>query len=175
MKLQIVFFAGLLVLTACNSQESSKVTRKKSVNTSFKAVKVNTNRILTAEIEGMTCVMGCGASIRKELRATEAVSTVEFDFKEGRKSNTATIAFDKDKITVDKIINIISTINEKQFKVGKTSSKEFICEKSTEECKSKCEEKCEKACESEDSKIKISSNNIESPNFLNLITRFFVN
>ena len=77
------------------------------------------------EIEGMTCVMGCGASIRKELYTTKAVSSVEFDFKEDRKINTAKIAFDSAKISIDEMVSIISNMNEKQFSLGKISEEEY--------------------------------------------------
>ena len=124
----------------------------------------------------MTCVMGCGASIRKELFATNAVCSVEFDFEKGRKSNTAKIAFDKDKITVDKIVELVSKMNEKQFKVGKTSSKEFTCLSTDEICSSESKCSSNKKCSDseEDCKIKTSTN-LGIPNFLNLISRFFTN
>lgn len=165
---------GLLSVAACSTNDKkSDVIRKESHKATIDAPKVDANRLLTAEISGMTCVMGCGASIRKELRATNAVSTVEFDFKEGRKFNTAEIAFDKDKITVDEIVSILSKMNDKQFTVGKTSSKEYADKKSssTECTKSDCEKSCDK---DEESSMDISSNEMESPNFLSIITHYFV-
>ena len=70
--------------------------------------------------------MGCGASIRKELYATKAVSSVEFDFKEGRKTNIATIKFDTSKINLNQIVSLLSTMNENQFTIGKTISNSSI-------------------------------------------------
>ncbi len=174
MKKQFVFLFSLLLLGACTSEKTPVVLKKveKPIIHSVKA-----NRILSMEVEGMTCVMGCGASIRKELFATKAVCSVEFDFEKGRKSNTAKIAFDKDKITVDKIVELVSKMNEKQFTVGKTSSTEFTCSSSDEKCssESKCSSDSKCSDNEEECKIKTSTSKIEIPNFLNLISRFFTN
>ena len=62
-----------------------------------------------------------GGTIRSELWETAAIESCEFDFEQGRERNIAKIAFDKDKITVDQIISIVSNLNEGQFgswKVG---------------------------------------------------------
>ena len=74
----------LFFIIGCTTEEKPVFIRKES-HTVSKPNKVVSNKIVAMEIEGMTCVMGCGASIRKELYTTEAVSSVEFDFKEGRK------------------------------------------------------------------------------------------
>lgn len=167
MKKIFAIFTSILFLVSCTSEEKSVIVRKevnKTVTSDIKA-----NRIVSMEIEGMTCVMGCGASIRKELFATKAVCSVEFDFEEGRKSNIAEIAFNKDKITVDEIVQLVSKLNDKQFKVGKTSSKEFTCSNPESSCSSNSECTGNK----EDCKIKTSTTKIGIPNFLNLLSRFF--
>jgi copper chaperone CopZ len=66
----------------------------------------------------MVCEMGCGSSIRKALKDTKAVDRCSIDFKDERKVNVATISFDSTAITKDKIVTIISTLNDKQFKVS---------------------------------------------------------
>jgi hypothetical protein len=111
--------------------------------------------------------MGCGASIRKELYATKAVLSVDFDFEDGRKTNTAKIAFDKDKITVDKMVEIISTMNEKQFTVGKTKSEDYNSKISSSNLSN--EESISTKKETE-STIK-STSRIELPNFLDIFSR----
>ena len=175
MNKQILFLFSLMLCGACSSDNSPVITHKESKEIGPKHLKAN--RILSIDIEGMTCVMGCGASIRKELFSTNAVSSVEFDFKEGRKSNTAKIAFDKDKITVDKIVELLSKLNEKQFKIGATSSEEYNTKTSSKCCpeKSSCPTAENCASESADCKIESSTSKIEMPNFLNLLSRFFVN
>jgi len=175
MNKNILFLVSLLLFGACSSEKTPVSLPKESSKIAPKDVK--SNRLLSIEIEGMTCVMGCGASIRKELFSTNAVSSVEFDFKEGRKANTAKIAFDKNKITVDKIIELLSKLNENQFTVGATSSEEYNT-KTSSTCspgKSTCPADENSASKSADCKIESSTSKIEMPNFLNLLSRFFVN
>jgi copper chaperone CopZ len=77
--------------------------------------------------------MGCGSSIRKELYNTKGVSEVEFDFEEDRKTNIAKIKFDKNKVSVEEMVSIVNTMNENQFKVGKTETENINTKNSKEE------------------------------------------
>ena len=124
MRIQIALLSLLFFVVGCTSEEKPVFIRKES-HTVSKPNKVVANKLISMEIEGMTCVMGCGASIRKELYTTKAVSSVEFDFKEDRKINTAKIAFDSAKISIDEMVSIISNMNEKQFSLGKISEEEY--------------------------------------------------
>ncbi len=166
MKIYLLLTVVTLFVFGCSSEEKKVFLRKES-HKEIKPNSVKANRILTIEIEGMTCVLGCGASIRKELFSTNSVNSVEFDFKEGREVNTANIAFDKDKITVDEMIKLITTMNEKQFKVGKTTSSDFNSPKQNSE-----NTISKPVSNLEESTIKASSSKIEMPNFLDLIARF---
>lgn len=117
-----------LGLFACKSEEkpseSADGTPKKEQKDE-PTVAVNADRVLNLELEGMVCQMGCGGAIRKELNATGAVANCEFDFEEDRAMDVAKIEFDKDKITADEIVKIVSEINDGQFKVGKVSSEDL--------------------------------------------------
>lgn len=110
----------------------------------------------------MTCEAGCGGSIRKELKATGGVSRVQFDFVEGREVQTAKVSFDKDKVTLDQMIKIITTMNEKQFTVGKTSS-EAINDVSTTTTESSTVKETEE-------KVSMSDAQIELPNLIGILS-----
>lgn len=168
MKNIIYIFISLIILS-CNSKTEKEITRKEHVETQEdNTPKVNPNKMLTIEIDGMSCVMGCGSSIRKELYATKGVSEVEFDFEEHRTTNIAKIKFDKDLVTVDEMVNIINSMNEKQFKVGKTSTENIEIEPIEEEIEQEKESHVQ-----EKSVIKTSSNSLETSSFVNLLSRFF--
>lgn len=98
---------------------------------------VKADKVLNANIDGMVCEKGCGSSIRKELLNTHAVESCEFDFQNDRKTNLVKIAFDQDKITVDRIISILNAMNEKQFKVIDTSTSDFESKNNVKESKVK--------------------------------------
>lgn len=174
MRKQILFIASFLLLLSCTSNDKPVVVRKKSckAKTIFDCSSVEADRMLSMEIKGMSCVMGCGASIRKELLSTKAVCSVEFDFEENREFNTAKIAFDKDKITTDQLVVLISKLDDKKFTVGETSSTEYSCPTASTGSCSFDNTECRSSCK-EESKIKSSESKIELPNFLNIISRFF--
>ncbi len=132
MRKVIIAFTGVLVLSGCSQTEGPAVEKAtpSPVNQEAKST-VTPTKLLTMEIGGMSCEMGCGAAIRKELLATDAVERVKFDFKMGRDLNTAEISYDASKISEDKITAIVSRINDKQFTVGNTSVKAY--EKPAEE------------------------------------------
>lgn len=117
-------FIGLVTVFAlgsCSSGEKKIISVEKKV-VYKKLDPVHANRKLAVEVSGMSCEHACGGSIRMALKETGAVDRVSYDFESGRKSNTAYITFDKSKISADKIISIIESINDKQFKTGKLNS-----------------------------------------------------
>lgn len=153
-----------LLLFSCSSEPEVIHLRTEKGKKETKAP-VAANRVLTMEIEGMTCEMGCGGSIRKELKATGGVARVEFvDFKEGAKVQTAKVSFDTNKITVDEMVNIVSTMNEKQFTVGKTSSEAIDAPTATTTTST--------PADSEEDKVKISETTFQMPNLLDILSSF---
>ncbi len=113
--------ATVLVLGSCSSPEKKIISIEKKV-VYKKLDPVHADRKLAIEVSGMTCEHACGGSIRMALKETGAVDRVSYDFETGRKTNTAYITFDKSKISADKIVSIIETLNDKQFTTGKSTS-----------------------------------------------------
>ena len=99
---QILFSIALITLvSAC----SSNVNLDSGQNVASSVEKqIVPNRLLTMEIDGMVCEMGCGSSIREALNGLEGVSSVEFDFIEERATNIAKISFDKNRVSVDEMV-----------------------------------------------------------------------
>lgn len=123
MKTTLLFTVGIssVLLLSCAQEEKKIISIEKNVSYT-KMKPVHADRKLAIEVSGMTCEHACGGSIRMALKETGAVDRVSYDFEADRKVNTAYITFDKSKISVDRIIGIIESINEKQFTTGKSSS-----------------------------------------------------
>lgn len=121
----VVVGALALSITSCGGYGEKKIISVEKKVTYNKLKPVHADRKLAIEVSGMSCEHACGGSIRMALKETGAVDRVSYDFEDGRKTNTAYITFDKSKITVDKIVSIIESINEKQFTTGKTSSSDL--------------------------------------------------
>lgn len=123
------------VLVACGQEESKTriVKQEQAEETGEQLPDVKADRLLVVDLEGMVCEMGCGGSIRKELYESNAVKQVEFDFDEERTVDVARVAYDRNKISADKIVAIIAAANEGQFNVINTRSEPYVDATTVEE------------------------------------------
>lgn len=164
MKIFMFFFTITLTLSACSGDVEVAKNSNNQIEKEAEKAEVHANRILTMEVEGMVCKMGCGGTIRKELKAMTGVSEVHFDFEDDRISNTAKISFDKNIITVDEMVKGVTGLNEGQFKVGSISSESLyettIIENKTIELY-------------EESALEMTSSQVEMPNLLDLFSVLF--
>lgn len=153
-------------LVACSSNDQAA--NNNESNDVADEVAVIPNKILSLDIDGMVCKMGCGGSIRKELKATKAVSSVEFDFDEERTTNFAKVYFDDSKISKEKLIKLVTSMNENQFTVGQSSMEE-ITETESEEAD------VEKS-NSEVSSVEVDTYSpvVEVPNIFELLSSFIL-
>ena len=111
---------GLFLLFAC-SEAPEAGTADNTENAEVSKGDVTANTLLSMEVTGMTCEMGCGGTISDKLMESEGVTKVEFDFEEERATNIALISYDDSKISDDDIETIITELNEGQFTVGSSS------------------------------------------------------
>jgi len=167
-KLSKTLFIGIgMSLLSCGQAERKEISQVQSNQTEeVEKVQVSADRVLNLEIDGMVCKMGCGGSIRKELNGTDAIADVDFDFSEDRTTNFAKVYFDKDKIDVNQIVDLISNINDGQFNVRSTGSEAYSVE-------NEITEKLESS-NSEQSKVNAISTNLEVPNIFELITQYLI-
>ena len=117
MKNLISLFFLSLVLLACDQVKTAEKTDDKVQTPKEKVV---ANKMLTFEIQGMSCEVMCGGSIRQKLSETNAVEKCDFDFEDERKTNIVTVSYDQKKTTPKEIIKIVTKMNDGQFKVGKS-------------------------------------------------------
>jgi len=117
------FAIGSIFVYACSySNEKNELVKNERENIETTKVRVVPTDLLTMEVQGMSCEMGCGAAIRRGLLDTKAVEGVTFDFKMGREINIAQISYDKKQISKEQITEIVSQINEKQFTAKEISN-----------------------------------------------------
>jgi copper chaperone CopZ len=130
--MKLVFPTLLLaILISCTHQEEKMIVKNAKPKEEKKVVEVIPNKLLTLEVEGMSCEMNCGGSIRKELKKTGAVSRVEFVWVEEAEKQVTKVSYDDTKISEKEIVALIEKINEGQFttngakseKISETKSK----------------------------------------------------
>lgn len=174
-----VLFTGILIslFASCStSTDQVSPTEDKAQTEQLQEddlVAVIPNRKMTTEIDGMSCVMGCGAAIRKELLNTGAVSRCSFDFKGIDKTSSAMIEFDKDQISADEIAEIIKELNDGQFTLGEMST-ETIAMEDEEEEGAGAEVSSSSEKESSSPISVSSSSGIQLPNFIDLISELLI-
>jgi len=126
---------------------------------------VQADRMLVVELEGMVCQMGCGGSIREDLYASKGVASVSFDFDEKNPVDVARVAYNREKISADQIISIISKTNDGQFKVKSSHSEPYIDESP------KVKESAESSKDSKNSKLTIKSTaNVDVPDVFDVFS-----
>ncbi|MGB0933730.1 MAG: heavy-metal-associated domain-containing protein [Lishizhenia sp.] len=120
-KAHLLFLSLTTVLFSCNPVTSNEENTfldnpEKTTEVEFiDQTKVASNASVKLNIEGMTCEMGCGSVIRKNLYNTGAIEQCAFDFQENRESNTVEVLFDSTKIEPTQIIAVINSIEEGDF------------------------------------------------------------
>jgi copper chaperone CopZ len=167
MKKLSILFSGVLILSACSSEPKEVLLRTEKGSTEEKKAPVHSTAVLTMEVEGMTCEMGCGGSIRKELKATGGVERVKFDFVEGEEKQKTYVYFDEAKVSEKDLKEIITTMNEKQFTIS--SSKIEKVEKTSESAESKSNSSDEKAV------VNMDEKNFQLPNLVGILKDLVLN
>jgi len=159
MKNIAVFSFASIVLFSCQSAVDSSIEVSQSEQVELNEVAVIPNQVLAMEIDGMSCTMVCGGAIRKGLKATNGVSSVQYDFEMGRETNIANISFDKDVVSVEEMSAIVAELNDGQFTVGNVSASDLSLNTSNK-----------KESGEEESQIEISTENFKIPNLLDLFS-----
>jgi copper chaperone CopZ len=157
---KITLIAIVILLGACSS-EPEKIYLRTEKGPHQVVTYVKANSMLTMDIQGMTCEMGCGGSIRKELKGTGSVARVRYDFVEGEETQKAYISFDSNKITAEKMIDIVEKMNDQQFSVGKYSVEKLDEETDNITTKS--------APDDSEASLEMDESGFHMPNLINLL------
>ncbi len=116
----IPYFIVLSFLISCQGTVTQE---KKQETKTEKALPVHANAQIDFSVEGMVCQMGCGGSMRKELKKTGAVDRVEVNFIENEKVQLVKVLFDSTLISEKKISSILNTMNDHQFTAKQIAKK----------------------------------------------------
>ena len=68
-------------------------------------------------IDGMSCEMMCGGSIKKALAKLPGIESTEIKFVEGDEQDHAIVSYDDTKVTDDQMIEAIQALHDGQYKV----------------------------------------------------------
>ena len=102
-----IFIALLTMLNACSQNTSTPDT------------------ISEFNVTGMTCVHGCGGSIRKGLYEKEMAAQVDIEFNEETGLGNIAVYHNKNGVSSEQIKELIEKLNDGQFEAEYTGSKDY--------------------------------------------------
>ena len=129
MKLLSYFLFSLTLIYSCNQKEDVVVLKRQKLSETQKDTKPKNetpNTVLELDIEGMTCELGCGGSIRVGVKELGGIHRVRFDFKEGQKKQRAYVSYDAKKVDKNQIMQEIQKLNDGQFIAEEISTEKSI-------------------------------------------------
>lgn len=112
-RLIFTFIMALFIISCKKTEEPKKSEVKKT------EIAAENAKTTSFEIDGMTCAVGCAATIEKKLAKLEGVSEAKVDFD----SKTATVTFDITKQSQESITKTVESVGGGDlYKVGKIKS-----------------------------------------------------
>ncbi len=109
------------ILSACSAGE--KAPKDEVSTTTIERVVVEevvngaAGAIADLSIDGMSCEMMCGSSIKKALAKLPGVNTTEIRFVEGDERDHAVVDYDASKVSDQEMITAIQSLYDGQYKV----------------------------------------------------------
>ena len=133
------------------------------------------NDSIFVSIKGMSCMINCVSSVKKELRNTDGIASIEVDFDPEREVDQAVITFDNKEIDAAKIKSIIEAINGGQYVVTdiKSLSNESPSEEAPEEKKIALESTDNSSSSMVDQIQNVARLDFELPNIFQLLNMLF--
>lgn len=116
-----LFALAAVLLTACNDKSKdgnvdtdATTTDTTAVDTTMAKETAANLETTTFKIDGMTCPMGCAATIEKKLAKMEGVGEAKVDYEK----KTATVSYDPAKQTPEKFVETVEGLADGAYKVS---------------------------------------------------------
>lgn len=114
-------FVAALLFTGCSNQEvpTAEATAADIQRTVTEIAIADGTPVTFADIsiEGMSCEMMCGGSIKKALAKLPGIEQTEIKFVEGDERDHAIVTYDESKVTDAQMIEAIQGLHDGQYKV----------------------------------------------------------
>ncbi len=153
--LAMIVALGVAFASCNNKKETSEQQQTTTTTDASKTSNEITGVMETAsfEVEGMTCAVGCAATIEKKLAELDGVKSAKVDFE----TKKATVEFDNGKQSLESLQKTVESLANGAYKVsGMTSNKEMAMLFQEPAKKSCCASKEKKTCDSKEKSEKKS-------------------
>jgi copper chaperone CopZ len=113
-------FATVLLFVACSRSTPQQEMASAAIERVVKEVAISSGTPVTKvdiSIDGMSCAMMCGGSIKKALAALPGVTSADIEFNEGDVTDHAIVTYDESQVTDAQMIEAIQKLHSGQYKV----------------------------------------------------------
>ena len=116
----VIALSGLLFASCKDNKETTETAATETAAPKVKKEIAAANlQTASFKIEGMTCAIGCAATIQEELTALDGVQTAKVDFDK----KLATVTFDKTVQTPESLTKVVQATGDgKTYKVSDMKS-----------------------------------------------------
>jgi len=105
----LILFASVFTFQACiNSTTPNVITVDSTPESKIETVLLAEEAFAKVTIEGMTCAIGCAATIEKNLKKTQGIASAEVDFE----SKTAWVIYNAKQLNLENITTVVKTTGE---------------------------------------------------------------
>jgi copper chaperone CopZ len=114
------FLFATLLLSCSQQPDVTTNTIASGVERTVKEVSIGTGEPVTfadISIDGMSCEMMCGGSIKKALAKLPGIAATEIKFVEGDERDHAIVTYDESKVSDAQMIEAIQGLHDGQYKV----------------------------------------------------------
>ena len=111
----ILLSTSLSFISCKNTTTHKVITVESTEEQESESVPMEEQAFAKLTIEGMTCAIGCAATIEKNLQKTTGVASATVDFE----SKTAWVIYDEKYLTIDAITTVVKNTGE-PYRVSET-------------------------------------------------------
>lgn len=114
-------FILIAALAACGEATVPQTETASNVARTVSEVAINSGTPVTKadlSIEGMTCAMGCGSTIKSALAKLPGVSGTEVNFTEAGQTNHVVVTYDPAQVSDAEMVKAVQTIHTGDYKVS---------------------------------------------------------
>jgi copper chaperone CopZ len=163
---------GLLLIQACGTAEqpAEQAATLPGVERVVKEVVITSGApvvIADLGIEGMSCEMMCGGSIKKALAKLPGIASTEIQFIEGDERDHAIVTYDGTKVSDTEMVEAIQALHDGQYKVlSVTITKQVLGTAASTEAANEQQEE-------EGVSVSLPSSDVLLPSIITLLTSVF--
>jgi len=114
-------FILIAALAACGEAAAPVTETASNVARTVSEVAISSGTPVTLadlSIEGMTCAMGCGSTIKSALAKLPGVSGTEVNFTEAGQTNHVVVTYDPAQVSDAEMVKAVQTIHNGDYKVS---------------------------------------------------------